>query len=353
MKHNFFIFITILFLTLSGSTSAQCTINSSNGYQVNVTIIPKNIVVSSTDCPWGYNYNVQLDYTVTFTGSNIPSGLYTLQTTITCNNQANSFYGLPLSGGSGTGTTTTNPFIGNDGAAYQYTTHPDCQHATVQNLNCNAISVYIHGPGIPAQTVSCNYPIGSLPVELIDYTAKLEGGKVQLKWSTASESRNDYFTVYRSRDLEEWEIVAKVDGAGTTTQYSAYEINDAHPYEGIVYYKLTQTDMDGTTLAKGIATVDNVTANNAFSRIYPNPSATGEMHVSAIVADDAQVTILLRDELGRVISESAAVPERNGGANATVNQLLNTNGATGFFLVELYQDGHLLGRHKAQVTGSR
>ncbi|MBI4649686.1 MAG: fibronectin type III domain-containing protein, partial [Bacteroidia bacterium] len=52
-----------------------------------------------------------------------------------------------------------------------------------------------------------------LPIELFNFTADCNNDMVYLNWFTASETNNDYFTVNRSQDNSNWEILTTVDGA--------------------------------------------------------------------------------------------------------------------------------------------
>jgi hypothetical protein len=349
MKKGIVQLLSVIVFCLSGSLlNAQCTINSTNGYQVRVSIVPKTVVVSSADCPWGYNYNLTYDYNVTFTGSNIPSALYTLQTIIRCNGQDNGGYTMPLSGGNGSSTTTTNPFIGNTGAAYVYAGKPDCQHATVQTLMCNNIKVIIEGPGIPHQTISCNNS-AVLPVELIDYKASLTNSGVELAWSTASEERNDFFTVFRSTDGQSWTKAATIDGAGTSTQYNGYVWVDEKPEMGVNYYKLTQTDLDGTTTEQGIAAMEYVDPSASMTTIYPNPSADGRFNIRVISSNQSPVEVIIRDQLGRLAGQTTLSEKGDFGNRFILQDVIQAETGPGFYIVELYQDNQLIGRHKVEA----
>jgi hypothetical protein len=85
-----------------------------------------------------------------------------------------------------------------------------------------------------------------LPIDLLSFTAKYQDGKVLLNWATGSEINNDYFTLERSRDAVSAEIIGFVDGAGNSSQTLHYEFIDHDPLPGISYYRLKQTDYDGS-----------------------------------------------------------------------------------------------------------
>ena len=84
-----------------------------------------------------------------------------------------------------------------------------------------------------------------LPVEQLEFTAKLLDDGVQLDWSTASEYQSDYFSLLRSIDGNEWDLVTEISAAGFSTSLQEYQYIDYSVIYNHVYYKLTQTDIDG------------------------------------------------------------------------------------------------------------
>ena len=97
---------------------------------------------------------------------------------------------------------------------------------------------------------------------------------MELKWQTASEKDNDYFTVERSINETDFESVAKVKGAGTSTTVKTYSIIDFYPFSGIAYYRLKQTDYDGTYTYSEVKSVKNIAENRKSLKLYnisPNP----------------------------------------------------------------------------------
>jgi hypothetical protein len=109
-----------------------------------------------------------------------------------------------------------------------------------------------------------------LPVSFIDFVGEGANGQTFLKWSTASETNNEYFSVYRSSDGEVFNLIGKVKGQGTSNDLHEYSLVDFTPVVGVNYYRLSQTDLDGkTTILKTISVrIDNI-SNTA--KIYPNP----------------------------------------------------------------------------------
>ncbi len=86
-----------------------------------------------------------------------------------------------------------------------------------------------------------------LPVSLTDFTANCAANKkMVLNWQTEREQNNDFFTVEKSLDGETFFPIATVDGSLNSDSPQTYTYEDAEETSGIVYYRLLQTDTDGT-----------------------------------------------------------------------------------------------------------
>ena len=109
-----------------------------------------------------------------------------------------------------------------------------------------------------------------LPIELTSFDAiPLLNNNIQLDWTTASETNNDYFTIERSKDGINWEQLAKVNGKGTFASTTFYRHIDQEPYAQLSYYRLKQTDFDGKFSYSAIESIHFI--KNAEIKIYPNP----------------------------------------------------------------------------------
>ncbi len=114
--------------------------------------------------------------------------------------------------------------------------------------------------------------ISALPIELVDFSALLKNNRtVELAWQTASEKDNDFFTIERSVDGENWAAIQEIDGAGNSTNLLNYATTDVVSEKGIFYYRLKQTDFDGAYTYSDIrAVVVNQSASDM--NVYPNPT---------------------------------------------------------------------------------
>lgn len=119
---------------------------------------------------------------------------------------------------------------------------------------------------------------GPLPVELNYFTAETVQGTALLSWSTFTEVNNDYFTVEKSKDAKNWEIINTTLGAGNSNIELEYSYIDYEVNEGVIYYRLSQTDFDDTTeyfrivsLVNKSSTQEIPTAYDTLGRVIINP----------------------------------------------------------------------------------
>lgn len=99
---------------------------------------------------------------------------------------------------------------------------------------------------------------GTLPVHIINYDVRLVNGKVNVTWSTATETNSDYFTIERSVNGTDFTAIGSVNAAGTSTTLKSYVFTDLNPLRGTGFYRLSQTDIDGQKQYVGIKRIENV-----------------------------------------------------------------------------------------------
>ena len=112
-----------------------------------------------------------------------------------------------------------------------------------------------------------------LPVSLTSFTAVTQGAAVAVRWATASELNNAGFEVQRSADGVGFTTLAKVAAAGNSQTTKLYRYLDAAPLRTPGYYRLKQTDVDGTVTYGPVAAVrPSESRVAAFVSVYPNPT---------------------------------------------------------------------------------
>jgi len=90
---------------------------------------------------------------------------------------------------------------------------------------------------------------GTLPIELLSFSVKDINNKINIKWETASEVNNDYFSIEHSYDNEIFNTIAYIKGASMSNLVLKYSYEYELPNKnGTSYYRLSQTDFDGTSV---------------------------------------------------------------------------------------------------------
>jgi hypothetical protein len=159
---------------------------------------------------------------------------------------------------------------------------------------------------------------GPLPVELMSYNGRSNGLEVELTWQTAWEEVNDYFTIERSPDGINYSQVGRVNGQGTTSDEHEYTFTDHTPLLGVSYYKLSQTDFDGTTEVLGVLPVNHSGLANAF-RVYPNPVQDEMLSVQLTGLKKQKPAHLRILDLGGREILSKVMPIANGFIDQTIS----------------------------------
>lgn len=169
----------------------------------------------------------------------------------------------------------------------------------------------------------CRTPISftivcTLPVELLSFSGKKAGKANLLQWSTASETNNDFFTLEKSKNGIDWSIVKTVSGAGNSTSLMNYRLTDYEPVFPLTYYRLKQTDFDGSfTYSKVIALESTGEGVNIISSLHPNPAKDFFSFTTGEDIYERELSITIYNYLGeQVLSDKLSVVA--SGQNFTV-----------------------------------
>jgi hypothetical protein len=175
---------------------------------------------------------------------------------------------------------------------YKYASHPGGDTSFAVGVKNSKFNIVVFGALLERTLPSISSPEGSairralegalsyvdffIPVELISLTSFVSKNNVILSWSTATETNNRGFEVQRM-DVEvmnkDWEVIAFIQGQGTTTEKKTYSYEDKNLTPGKYNYRLKQIDYDGTykyyTLSETVEI--NLPFVFALHQNYPNP----------------------------------------------------------------------------------
>ncbi|MCB9171016.1 MAG: T9SS type A sorting domain-containing protein [Flavobacteriales bacterium] len=177
-----------------------------------------------------------------------------------------------------------------------------------------------------------------LPIELVDLKGDCENDQVVVRWTTASEQNNDYFTIEKSTNGVEWYVIGTVDGAGSSQTTLEYSFVDHEP-TGLAYYRLRQTDFDGSSktsamFAAGCESDGGISIVNAW-----DDGSNVNVLVSSSIEGMHDLTLI--DAQGKVMVTRPEQQIQNG----ITHLAFPKNGiATGIYMIQLQNEGGSLNR---------
>jgi hypothetical protein len=114
----------------------------------------------------------------------------------------------------------------------------------------------IIGYAFANSTTGNGFSVGSsLPVVFNSFFVSQSGSNVKISWTTSQEVNNSRFVIERSFDGRNWNDVAAIAGAGSSTDLNKYDYTDKNINASVVYYRIRQVDVNGHTEYSAIRTV--------------------------------------------------------------------------------------------------
>ena len=140
------------------------------------------------------------------------------------------------------------------------------------------------------------------PVELVDFHAFAQDSSVLLEWATAQELNNDFFTLEHSVTGVSFEEIRRLNGAGTSDDTNEYFYNHLFPKPGINYYRLSQTDYDGTTQILGTLQVQIDIGKVQDFILFPNPlNGVENLMISYQLERASTLSLEVINQMGQVV----------------------------------------------------
>ena len=167
-----------------------------------------------------------------------------------------------------------------------------------------------------------------LPIDLLNFSGECEDGNAVLQWVTATELNNEFFTLERSCDGINYEIINTVKGAGNSTSMQTYTYIDVNFPEGTCYYRLKQTDFDGNYKYFNNIPVRCSAKEGNYNfeivSVIPNPTRDFA-YLFFNSTDESEITIVTVDILGRQIATNKFFAHK-GLNNSTIDLSEFSNG---------------------------
>ncbi len=183
-------------------------------------------------------------------------------------------------------------------------------------VNAVTNTVTVSGGDAFGDLYAMDNTLNRLPIVLLSFEAEASESSVLLEWVTVSEQNNDFFTVERSLDGDNFEALVTQPGAGTSNSQLEYQAIDANPIPGTSFYRLKQTDFNGQFAYSEIkSVVFKPLVSDKQLVIYPNPVQQGRMltirHGGAFSSLE-HLTVELIDLSGKSVFSNSIKPQSIG-----------------------------------------
>jgi hypothetical protein len=186
------------------------------------------------------------------------------------------------------------------------------------------------------------YAPDPLPITLIQFNAESVDNGIRVSWSTATEINNMLFSIERSADGNEWIQIKTLAGAGNSTTPLHYDYTDLDPNPGINYYRLKQTDYDGTVSCSRVVAERYLPFQNDKSiRIVPNP-VVGNGFMLELPGTHVSIEghLSIYDHLGKVVFSRQIIVPGSSGLNSEIFIEPGIDIASGNYMVMCRTDSY-------------
>lgn len=167
--------------------------------------------------------------------------------------------------------------------------------AGVRHDGLTADATWPDVPGNPLDLNSC--AAGTLPVELLRFSALKINDLDILSWTTGSEINNNVFEIYYTSDGKKWTKIGAVQGAGNSSVENNYSFEAKADHIAVRrYYKLKQIDFDGNYAYSNVIVVEE---DRKFQKLicFPNP-VTQEV---SFISDSEIFSVQVANAFGVVV----------------------------------------------------
>ena len=138
-----------------------------------------------------------------------------------------------------------------------------------------------------------------LPIELVRFMGQCGGDEIIISWTTWTETYNDFFTLERSLNGTDFEMVDVIEGAVNSNQPLSYEVKDPMPYSGTSYYRLKDTDFAGKSTYSEVIAVTCGDDGNDFNFVNAYEVDNTDVVVEFTANDNENYNIMLYDAAGK------------------------------------------------------
>lgn len=152
---------------------------------------------------------------------------------------------------------------------------------------------------------------GTVGVELYQFKGEVKAEGNYLHWVTATERNAAYFTLYRSpENTNAFAPIAQITATGNSNTIQYYNHLDHNAPNGLSYYRLDQTDTDGSTRSLGILSLQRTQTDELqIIQVLPVPTQNWvQVDLSGNKGETLNVSLF--DVTGKLVSKYVTVAQK-------------------------------------------
>jgi hypothetical protein len=179
-------------------------------------------------------------------------------------------------------------------------------------------------------------PVTVLPMDLMTFEAKRVEKDVHLNWITQNEVDVDYYTLEKSNDGVQFDVINEQQATGNgRSNDNRYNYLDTRPFVGGNYYRLGQVNVNGIQTYSRVRVVNFEEKAQPVITLAPNP-AHNNLTVDYTTFEEGAISIEVYDVIGQLMSNSTNLPVEKGANTILLNVREYPNGV---YILRVKQGG--------------
>jgi len=205
-------------------------------------------------------------------------------------------------------------------------------YAAVASVDCPA-ATHPHGYAAILMAASVmEFPLITLPVKFISFTAKDYADNIRLSWKYGDENDVDHYEIQKAADGKNFNRTGSVQSAGSQD----YSWIDNSIAEGTVYYRIKAVSFDGSFYYSAILSVKQNNSDLTV-QVSPNPVLDGTVNILLNNVRAGKYSLKIINSAGTAIETKTF--DINDGRNVIQTVSLPAGSSKGLYYLQLEGNG--------------
>src|ERR1051326_285604 len=161
----------------------------------------------------------------------------------------------------------------------------------------------LSGPVFANQTTSAS-PVGFisgmlLPVKFVSFSLARQNNNILVQWEAVEEMNSAYYEIQRSDNGRDWNTISNVGAAGNTSNHF-YSYTDGAASNNLLYYRIRQVDIDGSSDMTPVRSIKN---ENGYNEIRVTASSRSSIYLNFSEQVKGSVVVRVTSSSGQLVNQ--------------------------------------------------